>query len=85
MLGLAGLAGLPAEMEEPAPAGMLGLNWAGECMGATLVLAGVPALAGILISIVAGTPVGSTIVAADIGAFLVFCLIAKVRSHYSGR
>ncbi len=43
------------------------------------------ALAGILISIVAGTPVGSTIVAADIGAFLVFCLIAKVRSRYSGR
>ncbi len=34
---------------------------------------------GILISIVAGTPVGSTIVAVDIGAFLVFCALAKLR------
>ncbi len=37
------------------------------------------ALTGILISIIAGTPVGSTIVAVDIGAFLVFCVISKIR------
>ena len=37
------------------------------------------ALAGILVSILFSTPVGSTIVAVDIGAFLVFCLIAAVR------
>ena len=37
------------------------------------------ALTGILISIVAGTPVGSTIVAVDIAAFLIFCILAKVR------
>ena len=37
------------------------------------------ALLGILISILWNTPVGSTIVAADIVAFLVFCLIAKIR------
>ena len=37
------------------------------------------ALTGILISIIGGTPVGSTIVAVDIGAFLVFCVIAKIR------
>ena len=37
------------------------------------------ALLGILISILWSTPVGSTIVAVDIGAFLIFCLIAKVQ------
>ncbi|MCR4884970.1 MAG: metal ABC transporter permease [Clostridiales bacterium] len=37
------------------------------------------ALTGILISIVTGTPVGSTIVAVDIAAFLIFCILAKVR------
>ena len=37
------------------------------------------ALMGILISIVASTPVGSTIVAVDIGAFLVFCVISKAK------
>jgi zinc transport system permease protein len=37
------------------------------------------ALLGILVSILWSTPVGSTIVAVDIGAFLAFCLIAKVR------
>ncbi len=37
------------------------------------------ALLGILVSILWDTPVGSTIVAVDIGAFLVFCLIAKVQ------
>lgn len=36
------------------------------------------ALLGILISILASTPVGSTIVAADIAAFLIFSLIAKI-------
>ncbi len=37
------------------------------------------ALLGILISILWSTPVGSTIVAVDIVAFLIFCLIAKVQ------
>ncbi len=37
------------------------------------------ALLGILISILWSTPVGSTIVAVDIAAFLIFCLIAKVQ------
>ncbi len=37
------------------------------------------ALLGILISILWSTPVGSTIVAVDIGAFLICCLIAKVQ------
>ena len=37
------------------------------------------ALLGILISILGNTPVGSTIVAADIGAFLVFCLISGIK------
>ncbi|MBR1586055.1 MAG: metal ABC transporter permease [Clostridia bacterium] len=37
------------------------------------------ALLGILISILAGTPVGSTIVAVDIAAFLIFCVIAKLQ------
>ncbi len=37
------------------------------------------ALLGILVSILWNTPVGSTIVAVDIVAFLIFCLIAKVQ------
>ena len=37
------------------------------------------ALMGILVSVVTGTPTGSTIVAVDIAAFLVFCVIAKIR------
>jgi len=37
------------------------------------------ALLGILISILGGTPVGSTIVAVDMGAFLLFCVLAKCR------
>ena len=37
------------------------------------------ALTGILVSVVTGTPTGSTIVAVDISAFLVFCVIAKIR------
>ena len=36
------------------------------------------ALLGILISILTGTPVGSTIVAVDLVAFLIFSLIAKI-------
>ena len=43
------------------------------------VLSVVCALGGIMISILAGTPVGSTIVAADVAAFLVSCLIGKLR------
>ena len=38
------------------------------------------ALAGLLISVPAGTPVGSTIVAADLLAFLAFYIAGKVRS-----
>lgn len=41
------------------------------------------ALTGILISILAGTPVGSTIVAIDIVAFAVFSLIGKVTGGIS--
>ena len=37
------------------------------------------ALLGILASIVAGTPVGSTIVAADLFAFLLCCCVGKIR------
>lgn len=37
------------------------------------------ALLGILISILWSTPVGSTIVAVNIGAFLIFCTIAKIK------
>ena len=40
------------------------------------------ALAGLLLSIVAGTPVGSTIVAADIAAFLACCLIAACKGGF---
>ncbi len=39
------------------------------------------ALTGILISIVAGTPVGSTIVAADIAAFLVCSAVSVLKTH----
>lgn len=42
------------------------------------------ALIGILISILWSTPVGSTIVAVDIGAFLIFCLMAKVKGGFAG-
>ena len=37
------------------------------------------ALLGILISILSGTPVGSTIVAADIAAFFIFSILAKLK------
>ena len=37
------------------------------------------AAAGILISIVAETPVGSTVVAVDIAAFGLFCLLGKLK------
>ncbi len=43
------------------------------------VLSVLCAFSGILISIVAGTPVGSTIVAVDIGAFFIFWLIGTVK------
>lgn len=36
------------------------------------------AVVGILLSILAGTPVGSTIVAADIAAFLISCAVEKI-------
>ena len=42
------------------------------------ILSVVCALIGIIISILAGTPVGSTIVAIDIAGFLLFCLVGKV-------
>ena len=41
------------------------------------VLSVVCALTGILISIIAGTPVGATIVAVDVVAFGIFCLIGR--------
>ena len=44
------------------------------------ILSLVCALAGILISILAGTPVGSTIVAADILAFAVFSLLGRMKA-----
>ena len=40
------------------------------------------ALTGILVSIMAGTPVGSTIVAADIVAFLVCCLVSACKGGF---
>ena len=43
------------------------------------VLSVICALTGMLISIVAGTPVGSTIVAVDIVMFLVFTCIERFR------
>ncbi|MBR6442329.1 MAG: metal ABC transporter permease [Clostridia bacterium] len=43
------------------------------------ILSVICALLGILISVVGDTPVGSTIVAVDIAAFLIFSLAAKIR------
>ena len=43
------------------------------------LLSVVCALAGIVISILAETPVGSTVVAADIAAFALFCLVGKIK------
>ena len=43
------------------------------------VLSVVCALAGMLIAVVGGTPVGSTIVAVDIVAYFVFCMIDRLR------
>ena len=43
------------------------------------VLSVVCSTAGLLVSILAGTPVGSTIVAADIVAFAAFSAVAAVR------
>lgn len=39
------------------------------------------AIFGILLSILAGTPVGSTIVAADMAAFGISCIIEKIKKH----
>ncbi len=43
------------------------------------IISVVCAFVGIVISILAGTPVGSTIVVADIAAFLLFSLVGKMR------
>ncbi len=43
------------------------------------VLSVICALLGILISILGNTPVGSTIVAVDIAAFLIFCLADRIK------
>ena len=43
------------------------------------ILSVVCALSGIVISILAETPVGSTVVAVDIAAFAIFCLIGKLK------
>lgn len=45
------------------------------------VLSVVCSLAGLLVSIVAGTPVGSTIVAADLAAFIIFCTAGTARKR----
>lgn len=44
----------------------------------SVVLSVCCAISGMLLSILAGTPVGSTIVAADIVAFLICCMIEKI-------
>ena len=46
----------------------------------SVVISVVCALAGLLVSVPAGTPVGSTIVAADLLAFLAFYVVGKVKS-----
>ena len=51
----------------------------GNTTTSSAVLSVICALAGILISILAGTPVGSTIVAVDVAAFFLCCLIGRVR------
>ena len=48
----------------------------------SVVLSVTCALAGLLVSIVTGTPAGSTIVAADIAAFLVGCLISACKGGF---
>ena len=48
----------------------------------SVVLSVTCALAGLLVSIVTGTPAGSTIVAADIAAFLVCCLISACKGGF---
>ncbi len=45
------------------------------------VLSVVCSLTGLLVSIVAGTPVGSTIVAADLAAFIIFCAAGAARKR----
>ena len=45
------------------------------------ILSVVCTLIGMIISIVGGTPVGSTIVAVDIAAFLAFAIVGKVRGE----
>ncbi len=45
------------------------------------VLSVVCSLAGLLVSIVAGTPVGSTIVAADLATFVIFCAAGAARKR----
>ncbi len=45
------------------------------------VLSVVCSVAGLLVSIVAGTPVGSTIVAADLAAFILFCAAGAFRKR----
>ena len=47
------------------------------CAGAISVLG---AVAGLVISILAGTPVGATIVVVDLAVFLVFSVIGRTRS-----
>ncbi|MBQ6780631.1 MAG: metal ABC transporter permease [Treponema sp.] len=46
----------------------------------SVVISVVCALAGLLVSVPAGTPVGSTIVAADLLAFIAFYIVGKVKS-----
>lgn len=48
------------------------------------VLSVICAFAGIIISILAGTPVGSTIVAVDVAAFLLCCLVGTISGGARG-
>ncbi|MBE6877386.1 MAG: metal ABC transporter permease, partial [Ruminococcus sp.] len=49
------------------------------------VISVICAAAGIILSILYGTPVGSTIVAADILVFFIFCLYSFLISKFAGR
>ena len=51
-------------------------KWVTVCSAELSVIC---AFVGMIISILAGTPVGSTIVAADVAAFVICCIIGKVK------
>ncbi|MCR5045335.1 MAG: metal ABC transporter permease [Treponema sp.] len=49
------------------------------------ILSVVCSIIGLLVSIVAGTPVGSTIVAADLAAFILFCAAGHIRKRFTNQ